>query len=141
MSIDEAETARRALAGRIGALKSWAATADPSTRTAPARQAFAERFYDEVDPNRDLPEEERERRAAFARRAYFAELAYKSAQARRERSTGSPAPRSATFSGAVRSPWTEKTEECTDCGELFTKHGITVHRGRMHTGEHSGGSS
>jgi hypothetical protein len=44
-----------------------------------------EKFEDEVDPNRELPEAERAHRAEFARKAYFQRLALKSAQARRRR--------------------------------------------------------
>ena len=77
-----------ALAGRIGAHKSWANTEDRSARTAPARAAFQKRFEDEVDPDRKLDAAERARRAESARKAYFAELALKSAQARRRRSDG-----------------------------------------------------
>lgn len=50
--------------------------------TASARAKFLARFIAEVDPNLELPEAERERRAVAARKAYFAQLAYKSAIAR-----------------------------------------------------------
>ena len=53
--------------------------------TANARAAFLARFVDEVDPNRELPEAERERRATAARKAHFARLAFASAEARRKR--------------------------------------------------------
>ena len=53
--------------------------------TRPARDKFNQRFIDEVDPDRELPEVERLRRAESARRAYFTRLALKSAQARRLR--------------------------------------------------------
>ncbi len=56
---------------------------DPRETTRPARRAFDERFLDEVDPNRRLPERERLRRADAARRAYFTRLAYLSARKRR----------------------------------------------------------
>jgi hypothetical protein len=55
------------------------------TNTGPAREAFEQRFLDEVDPDRTLPENERLRRAGFARKAYYTRLAIKSAQARRKR--------------------------------------------------------
>jgi hypothetical protein len=74
-----------ALAGRIGAYASWAKTEDRSARTAPAREAFNRRFEDEVDPERKLAPEVRGQRADAARKAYFARLALKSAQARRDR--------------------------------------------------------
>jgi hypothetical protein len=52
------------------------------TNTAPARAAFLARFEAEVDPEGILPPEERARRAEFARKAYFAGMAFKSAKAR-----------------------------------------------------------
>lgn len=76
---------QRALRARIAAHASWANTSDPAARTQPARDAFARRFEDEVDPNRELSEAERTRRARHARRAYFARLALRSAKARRVR--------------------------------------------------------
>ncbi|MDP8955692.1 MAG: hypothetical protein M3N24_01840 [Actinomycetota bacterium] len=79
------------LRGRIGAL-SIHARYDSKALTAKARERFLERFLDEVDPKRELPEKERLRRAASARRAYFARLALRSANARarraRHRATG-----------------------------------------------------
>ncbi len=45
-----------------------------------------ESFYDQVDPDRALAEDERERRATAARKAYFARLGAKSADVRRRRS-------------------------------------------------------
>lgn len=54
--------------------------------TAKAREAFRDRFIDEVDPERRLPEAERLRRAEAARRAFYARLALRSAQARARRS-------------------------------------------------------
>jgi hypothetical protein len=41
-------------------------------------------LIDEVDPDRELPEAERFRRAEHAKKAYFTRLALKSAQARRK---------------------------------------------------------
>lgn len=55
---------------------------DPTQHTAPARAAFMQRFIDEVDPNRELPEAERFRRAEHAKKAHFTRLALKSAKAR-----------------------------------------------------------
>ena len=56
--------------------------------TQPARDAFAARFLNEVDRDRKLPPHERARRAEHARRAYFARLSLKSAQARSKASQG-----------------------------------------------------
>lgn len=76
----------RSLAGRIGGYR-LAATHDPRETTRPAREAFARRFIDQVDPHRKLPEKERLRRAEAAKKAHMAQLALKSAVARR-RTTG-----------------------------------------------------
>ena len=72
------------LRGRIGAYRLHA-THDPRETTSAARRAFLKRFLDEVDPDRILPEEERLRRASFARKAHFTKLALLSAQKRTKR--------------------------------------------------------
>ncbi len=62
---------------RISAHKSWAATENRSARTKPGRAAFDAKFLAEAggDPQR----------AASARKAFFLELAKKSADARAAR--------------------------------------------------------
>ena len=77
-------TADRSLIARLAAHESWANTADPSARTAPARRAMLDRFERQVDPDGVLSPGERARRAGHARKAYFARLALRSAQARRK---------------------------------------------------------
>ncbi len=77
-------SATRSLIGRIGAEVSWSRTEDRPARTAPGRRAFLDRFDREVDPEGNLPPEERARRAEHLRKAYFARLALASAKARRE---------------------------------------------------------
>ena len=72
----------RQLRGRMGGF-ALAAKRNPKTYTASARAAFMDRFLNEVDPDRTLPSDERERRAVAARRAYFARLAMTSARSRR----------------------------------------------------------
>jgi hypothetical protein len=72
--------------GRVGAYESWARTEDRSARTAPARKALIDKFEREVDPNNELTQAERTKRAEYARKAYFTRLALKSAQARKRRS-------------------------------------------------------
>jgi hypothetical protein len=71
----------RSQRGRIGgyALHS---KVDSTAHTAAAREAFLSRFEREVDPEGILDPEERVRRAAHARKAYFARLAFLSAKAR-----------------------------------------------------------
>lgn len=67
----------RSLRSQIAAHDSWAQTEDRPARTANARKAFEDRFLAEAggDP----------KRAEHLRKAYFARLALKSAQARRRR--------------------------------------------------------
>lgn len=77
--------ADRANAGRIGAYVTHSRH-DVRETTKAGRQAFLQRFIDEVDPDRTLPEAERTRRAESAKKAYFMRLAMKSAQARRSKS-------------------------------------------------------
>ena len=71
-----------ALRGRIGA-HHLHARYDPRETTARARAAFLGRFEREADPDGTLAPTERARRAHHLRKAYFARLALRSAQARR----------------------------------------------------------
>lgn len=73
---------QRSLRARLAAHASWAKTQDPSARTRPARDAQLEKFMREVDPDGELPEPERRRRAEHARRAHMTRLALRSSQAR-----------------------------------------------------------
>ena len=84
MSRDRLTPAERSLRGRMGAYVVHARY-DPRQTTAPARAAFLNRFLDEVDPDRVLPEPERLRRAASARKAYFTRLAFLASRRRRDR--------------------------------------------------------
>jgi hypothetical protein len=70
---------------RIAAEVSWSRTADRSARTRPAREAFLSRFEREVDPNGELPPDERRRRAEHAKRAYMLRLAKRAVAARKAR--------------------------------------------------------
>jgi len=76
---------QRRLRSQVAAHTLHAKIADPVAHTAPARQAMLARFEREVDPEGTLPIEDRARRAAHARQAYFLGLAFKSAQVRRKR--------------------------------------------------------
>lgn len=73
----------RRLASRLGA-HTLHAKYDSKEITAPARRAFIARFEDEVDPDRMLPEAERQRRAEHALKAHMTRLALASAKARRK---------------------------------------------------------
>lgn len=72
------------LLGKIGAHTRWANTPNRTEATAPARAAFEARFLDQAEGD--------PLRASHLRKAYFARLALKSAQARRKRSAGAAAP-------------------------------------------------
>jgi hypothetical protein len=78
------DPSERRLRAQIAAHQSWANTADPRSRTAPARSAYLDRFGRAVDPDGTLDPAERARRAEHARTAYFKRLALRSAQARRK---------------------------------------------------------
>lgn len=86
---NHAPSAERSLKASLAAHESWAKTADPAARTERARSAFDARFERQVDPEGILDPAERQRRAAHARKAYFARLALKSAQARRAKRNAS----------------------------------------------------
>lgn len=74
----------RGLSARIAAHSSWAATVDPTARTAPARAASAGRFEQQVDPEGLLDPADRARRAAHARRAHFLRMQLLSVESRRK---------------------------------------------------------
>lgn len=76
-------TFERSVIASIAAHESWAATADRTARTAPARAALMAKFERQVDPDNILQPAERQRRAEHARKAHFQRLALKSAQSRR----------------------------------------------------------
>ncbi len=84
MRRDQLTPAERSLRGRMGAYVVHARY-DRRAITAPAREAFLKRFLDEVDPNRVLPEPERLRRAAAARKVYFTRLAFLASRRRTKR--------------------------------------------------------
>jgi hypothetical protein len=68
---------------RIGGL-TRAALYDGREVTKAARRGFMARFEDEVDPDRQLSPDERQRRAQAAMRAHMARLALRSAKSRRK---------------------------------------------------------
>ena len=70
---------------RVAALKRWAREEDPRAATARAREAFWQRFLDEVDPEGILPEAERQTRAERLRKAHFVALSAKARQARQRK--------------------------------------------------------
>jgi hypothetical protein len=89
-----------ALRGRIGGLRR-SALYDGAEMTRRAREAFQEKFLEEVDPDRILSETERHRRAEAARKAHYARLALAAARAKTKKSRRRAA-------GKVEAP----TDEC-----------------------------
>jgi excisionase family DNA binding protein len=79
-----AEAVNRSAIARIGGF-SRAAMYDGREVTTQARAGFLRRFEAEVDPERTLPPQERERRARAALKAHMGRLALRSAEARRRR--------------------------------------------------------
>lgn len=77
--------AERALRARSAAYMKWALTDDRQAATAPARAAARNRFEKLVDPDGTLTEAERTRRADMARKAFYADMARKSAASRRKK--------------------------------------------------------
>lgn len=77
--------AERTLRAKAAADASWANTSDRAARTEPARRAALARFERQVDSNGELPDDERQRRVASARRSYFRLLALRSARVRSRR--------------------------------------------------------
>jgi len=77
----------RSLRGRIGAYTRWAhaSAEDRSLATRPMREGLQAKFEREADPEGTLTPRERAKRAELLRKAFFARLALKSAQARRRR--------------------------------------------------------
>lgn len=77
--------AERVLHARVAAHTRWSHTGDRVAATEPARRGLQARFERQVDPDGVLDPIERAKRAESARKAYFADLARKSAAARRKR--------------------------------------------------------
>lgn len=84
MSLTPEQRSQRA---RIAALTRWSRH-DPRPTGYRAQAGLMRRFENEVDPNRELPEEERQRRAEAARKAHMTRLAYRSAIARSRKASG-----------------------------------------------------
>lgn len=74
----------RSLAAKIAANVRWSKE-DPTENAARARRGLDAKWLREVDPNNELPESERNRRAQCARLAHMQRMALASAKARRAR--------------------------------------------------------
>lgn len=75
----------RHLQAQLAATARWSREdpRDPDGPLVRARAALEQRFLDEVDPDRTLPEPERLRRAACARKAFYQRLTLAAIKARR----------------------------------------------------------
>jgi hypothetical protein len=78
------DTERR-LRAQIRAHNSWANTPDRPARTLAARRGLEDRFVRQADPEGKLSPQELHLKAEHLRKAFYAELALKSVQARRRR--------------------------------------------------------
>jgi L-alanine-DL-glutamate epimerase-like enolase superfamily enzyme len=77
--------------GKINADLRWAFEPNRTEATARAREAFQGRFELLVDPHGTLTAQERAKRTANLKRAYYRTLALKSGEARRSRAAGKQA--------------------------------------------------
>jgi hypothetical protein len=77
----------KSLPRQIAANTRWSRE-DPTEQGRTMRAGLEAKFLREVDPDNELPEAERLRRAACARKAYYQRLALASAKARRARKAG-----------------------------------------------------
>jgi len=68
----------------------WSKVEDRTAATKPGRDGLLRRFELQVDPDGTLDPAERAKRAENARRAFYADLALKSAAARRARKEAEP---------------------------------------------------
>ena len=80
-------SSERRMRASLAAHTKWSQVVDRTSHTQPGRDAFLKRFYDEVDPDRKLPADTREKLATSAKKAYFTRLSYKSARARSGRAS------------------------------------------------------
>lgn len=78
---------QRKLRAQAAAYSRWARE-DPKPAMEQVRVGFAKRFLDEVDPDRSLPEAERQRRAQAAMAAHMSRLAFQSSKARAKGGAG-----------------------------------------------------
>lgn len=82
------ERTAKSLGGQIGGHMRWANVTDRTEAMRPALTAFLDRFERQADPDGVLDPVERGIRATHLRKAYFARLALRSAQARARRRLG-----------------------------------------------------
>ena len=81
----------KSLPHQISANSRWSKE-DPTAQGICMRDGLEAKFVREVDPNNELPEAERLRRAESARRAYYQRLALASAKARKARKAAGRTP-------------------------------------------------
>ncbi len=72
---------QRSQRARIAAYQRWSKE-DPAANAARGQAGLLARFLREVDPDHQLSEEERQRRAECARRAHMSRLAFRASKAK-----------------------------------------------------------
>ena len=90
---------------------SWAKCPDRTARTANARKGLLEKFEREVDPEGILPPAERAKRAESARKAFYLNLAAKSAAARSRRKRAADGTSAADIASAKRAENARKAQD------------------------------
>lgn len=79
MALSPSQRTQRA---RLAAHTKWARTKDRTAATQPARDGQWQRYLDQVDPDRILSVEEREKRAENARQAHMTRMSFEASKAR-----------------------------------------------------------
>ena len=90
MLVDHSPAERRLIAKKAAHTR-WANTPDRLGAMAPARRGFEEKLARQVDPDGKLSPAERGKAVESARKAFYADMALKSAAARRRRKGGASA--------------------------------------------------
>ena len=80
--------AERRLISKKAAHTRWAQTPDRLGAMAPARRGFEEKLARQVDPDGKMSQAERAKAVESARKAFYADMALKSAVARRKKKGG-----------------------------------------------------
>jgi hypothetical protein len=90
---------------------SWALTEDRTARTAPAREGLQRKFELQVDPEGKLPPAERAKRAENARKAFYLNMAAKSAAVRSRRKRAAESTSAADIASAKRAENARKAHD------------------------------
>ena len=86
MAKGELSPGERSLRSRLAAYTRWSRE-DPHEAMSKVREKGEKHWLDQVDPDRELPEEERYRRVEAAKKAHYTRLSLTSVQARRKKAS------------------------------------------------------